>query len=163
MPSTILLHGRDDDRKDGSAGAAITPGELVERNGNGTHDQPELQPHGTTPSTDTEGAALPRFALEYSHTGRGIDDDYSSGDHVEYRSGLTGDEIYAWLDAGENVSTDDPLESAGNGALKIHDGSDDADSTTTQTYYDGAIVAHAVEAVDNSGGSSPVRVRVEVR
>lgn len=162
-PETVLLHGRDDDTKDGVASAVITPGELVEQSGTNADGDRQFQPHATAPATDTEGAALPRFALEYGKAGKGIDEDYASGDHMEYRTGLAGDEFYAWLDAGENVSADDPLESAGNGALRQHTGSDDADATTTQTYYDGAIVAHAAEAVDNSGGGSPVRIRVEVR
>lgn len=157
-PHTVLLHGRDDDRKDGEAGAAVTPGELIELDGTGG-----FQPHSSAPATDTEGAAVPRFALEYAKAGRGIDDDYASGDHLEYRTCLTGDEVYAFLAAGEAVSEDDPLESAGNGALQLHDGSADSDTTTTQTYYDGAIVAHAAEGVDNSGGADPVRIKVEVR
>lgn len=161
-PNTVLLHGRDDDRKDGEANGTITPGELIEISGSGSKEDKTFVVHSTAPSTDTEGAAVPRFALE-AKAGRGIDDDYSSGDYLEYRTGLTGDEIYAWLDTGENASIDDPLESAGNGALAVHTGSDDTDTTTTQTYYDGAIVAHATEAVDNSGGSSPVRIKVEVR
>lgn len=106
---------------------------------------------------------MPRFALEFEKTGRGIDDDYSAGDQVEYRSFSTGDEAYAWLAAGENAAIDDPLESAGNGALKVHDGSVDDDTAATRTYYDGAIVAHAAEAVDNSAGGSAVRIKVEVR
>lgn len=161
--NTITLHARDHDRRDGQAAAVITPGELLEVTGRTSKDDKTVQPHSSIPSTDTEGAAIPRFALEYAKTGKGIDDDYSTDDHVEYRTFLPGEEVFAWLDAGESVSSDDPLESAGNGALKIHDGSADSDTTTTQTYYDGAIVAHAIEAVDNSGGGSPVRVRVEVR
>lgn len=161
-PNNITLHGRDSDRRDGEAGAAVTPGELLEVTGVSSRNEKTLQPHSSTPSTDTEGAAIPRFAIE-GKAGKGINDDYAAGDYMEYRSYLTGEEVYAFLDAGESVASDDPLESAGNGALKIHDGSADADTTATQTYYDGAIVAHAIEAVDNSAGTSPVRIKVEVR
>lgn len=163
-PDTILLHGRDSDRKDGEAAGTITPGDLIEYSGtqtSGAADERQVQRHATEPSTDTEGSAAPRVALEYSKAGRGIDDDYSSGDQVEYKTLAPGEEAFMWLAAGENASIDDPLESNGNGKLKVHDGSDDADTTTTQTYFDGAVAFHAVEAVDNSGGGSAVRIKVE--
>jgi len=167
-PDRVLLGGHYDSNwvKDGIATAAVTPGDLVEVTGydtTGADDSQQLQWHSSVPSTETEGSALPRFALPYSKTGKGIDDDYAADDHVEYVTARTGVEVYALLAAGESVTVDDPLESAGNGKLALHTGSDDADTTATQTYYDGAVVGHALEAVDNSGGSNPVRVRVEVR
>ena len=169
-PNTIILHAHDDSRtvKDGQAAAPITPGELVEITGENASATVEhdLQPHGTAPSTDTEGSAMPRFAVELAKAGKGIDDDYAAGDHVEYRTFQTGEEPYAWLAAGESVAVDDPLESAGNGALQPHDGAattGDGTGGATETVYGGAVVAHATEAVDNSGEADPARVRVEVK
>lgn len=161
-PNTVVLHARDRDPRDGIANATITPGELIEVTGTSGSER-LVQPHSSAPSTDTEGSALPRFALEYAKTGKGIDEDYPTDDAVEYRTCQTGDVVYTFINTGENASIDDPLESAGNGSLSVHTGSSDADTTSTQTYYDGAVVGHALESVDNSGGSSPVRIRVEVR
>lgn len=164
-PNKVLLHGRDDDTRFGEANAAITPGELIERTGtnaSGADSNGLFQPHSSVPSTDTDGSSISRFAVDYSGTGRDLDQDYQDGDDMEYRVGLTGDEIYAFLDAGESVTEDQSLESAGNGALQAHTGADDADTTATQTYYDGAIVGYATEAVDNSGGTGPVRLKIVV-
>lgn len=165
MPETILLHGRDNERKDGEAAAAITPGELLEHAGTNGEGELQFQPHSETPDLNGNGSARPLFAREYSHTGRTIDDDYAAGEHMEYHDGLPGDEVYAFIDAGETVSPGDPLESAGNGALAVHTGVTtvgDGSGTANETVADDLVVGYAVEAVDNSGGTDPVRVRVEI-
>lgn len=162
MTETITLHGRDSDTKDGVANAVVTPGELLELAGTNSDGDRQLQPHSSAPDLNGNGSAQPNFATEYSHTGGSIDDDYASGDHLEYRPCMAGDEVYAFIDAGQNVSEGAPLESAGNGALQEHSGLNPA-GDGTDTMADDLIVGYAVEAVDNSGGSDPVRIRVEVR
>lgn len=170
VPSTILLHGDDGsrDRRDGIAQAAVTPGELLEVSGStdtGVDTARDVQPHSEVPDLNGNGSALPRFALEYSHTGRGIDDDYAVDDHTEYRHCKSGEVVYAWLAAGESVSPDDPLESAGNGALQLHSGLStvgDGTGSASETVADDLIVGYSEETVDNSGGADPVRVRVVV-
>ena len=151
-PSTIILHGDDTsrDRKDGVAQEEISPGELVEVQGQvdtGVDDAREVA------SQTGEAVPVPfRLALEYSHTGRGIDDDYSADDHMEFRHFKPGEEGYAWLADGENVTEDDLLVSNGDGTFRAAagDGSEDA-----------AAIAVPTEAVDNSGGDEAVRIRVE--
>lgn len=155
MASNSIVLGGEPRQKEENAGATVTPGELLEYAADG-----DVQPHSTVPATDTDGSAQPRFA-DRGFGNDGVDDDYSAGERVKTVIGRRGDEINAFLAAGENVSKGDALESAGNGALQAHTGSDDADSTSTQTYYDGAIVAYAAEDVDNSGGGSPVRIDAE--
>ena len=99
------------------------------------------------------GTAAALFAIEYSHTGMSVDDDYEDGEHLEYRRGLPGDEYLALLDAGEDVTEGDVLVSAGNGALAAAagDGTEDA-----------SVVAEAIESVDNAAGADPVRVEIQV-
>lgn len=153
-PSTILLHGEDNsrDRKDGVAQAAITPGELVEVQGSVDTGADTSRQVGVQSGS---GATVPtRVAIEYSHTGRGIDDDYAADEHMEYRHLKKGEEAYVFLAAGENVAEDDLLVSDGAGALRAIDtaGGDDVSSA----------IMVPTEAVDNSGGADPVRVRAEV-
>lgn len=147
MSNTITLHQRDSHVYDGQADGAVTPGELLEQTGV-SGDLPTYGAH----SGAAEQAA-PRFAIEYSHTGMTVDDDYADGDHLELRKGLPGDEFYAFLDAGASVTPGDQLVSAGNGALQAvtGDGSDQ-----------GVVVCEALETVDNGAGGSPVRIEIEV-
>lgn len=169
-PSTVVLHGDDSsrDRKDGVANAAISPGELLEVAGltdTGVDTAPLLQPHSAAPDLNGNGSALPRFALENSHTGGGLADDYAVDDAVDYKVMEPGDEVYAFLAAGEVASPDDPMESAGNGALAVHTGASttgDGTGTASEDVADDVVVGYAMESVDNSGGAEPVRVRVEV-
>jgi len=152
-PNKIVLGG-DPRQKEDTAGATVTPGELLEFAADG-----DLQPHSTAPATDADGSAQTMFA-DRGFGNSDIDTDYSAGEEVRYVIGRRGDEIYAFLADGEDVSKGDALESNGAGALQAHTGSADSDSTSTQTYYDGAIVAYAAEDLNNSSGS-PSRIKVE--
>lgn len=141
---TILLNETDGiEYQTRGASAAITPGELVEYDG-----ADGAQAH----STDG-GVAKPRFALEADRWGKTIDDDILADEEVTIAHGKPGTRFYAFLAAGENVAADDALVSAGNGALRAYD---EAGGDTG-----GNIIGTAYEAVDNSGGADPVRIRVE--
>lgn len=137
--------------------AAIAPGELVEKNSSDL-----LILHATA-----GGNAYPWFAdfnpFATTNTSPAISQDWASGDNVRYIRAIPGEEIYAWLDAGETAAIDSPLESAGNGSLQVHTpiAADEAGSDTF-TIYGRGIVAYALEAVNNSGGGSPVRIKVMV-
>ena len=151
-PDTILLTGEDNsrDRIDGVAQAALTPGELVKVTGvsdTGVDDSRDLVVQ------DGEAVPVPfRVAIEYSHTGRGIDDDYSVDEHAEYRHIKAGERAYCFLADTETVDYDDLLVSDGNGHFRAAagDGSEDA-----------AAIAVAAEDVDNETGGAPARIRVE--
>lgn len=152
MAHTIILKG-DPIRKEAIANEAITPGELIAFDAD-----MELIPHGTA-----GGNAQKMFAIEEDFVGDGIDTDYSTGDQVQYVVGRPGDEIYAFLEAGANVSKGDALESNGAGALQAHTAvSINEAGAATKTVYTQAIVAYAAEDKNNSAGADRVRIKVEV-
>lgn len=151
MPNVIVIKG-DPLRKEDLAGAAITPGDLIELNSSGV-----VVRHSTA-----GGNAVPMFAVEMDLIGSGITDSYPSGDTVKYAVFRPGDEVYALLASGQNISKGAFLESAGTGALRAYT------QQSGGNVYPAAIVAKAVEAVDNSSGyaSGPhdnaKRITVEV-
>lgn len=151
-PSTIILHGDDGsrDRRDGVAQGPIEPGMLV--GVTGTQDTGVDNTREVDAQAE-DGVPVPfRLALEYSHTGLGIEDTYEEDQHLEYRHFKAGEVGYGWLADGETVAEDDLLVSAGDGTFRAAagDGSEDA-----------AAIGVATEAVDNDGGTEPERLRVE--
>ena len=145
MSNTITIHQRDEHVYDGMASAAVTPGELVELSGF-DGDTPTYAPHS---GAGAGGGAF--FAKEYSHTGMSVDDEYSAGDHMELRKGLTGERYYAFLSVGETVGEGDLLLSDGAGALEEPAAGEEASA-----------ICQAYETVDNETGTDPVRIIVEV-
>lgn len=146
-PNTIVLKGNGV-RKERLAGGTITPGHLVLIN---TSDQVVVHPNAAQ-------NARKMFAVENDIEGEGIDDNYTSGDTVQFETFQPGDEVYALVAAlATAVTIGAALESAGDGTLRIQT----ADAASDQTQRD-AVVAYAKEAVDNSGGSSVARIKVEV-
>lgn len=128
------------------ASEAFTPGELIELGGSN-----DVQKHSTA-----GGTAVGRFALEAEDYGNDLSDDYSSGETARILTARKGTEINALLPTGSsevNISEGDLLESAGDGTLQANGTASDSDQN---------IVAEALEAVDNSGGASEARIRVEV-
>lgn len=106
-------------------------------------------PHGTAASQ----SAVPWFAIEspytdYESSTAAVDTAYASGDIVRTYMAHPGDEIYAFLEDEGNVAIGALLESDGAGAL--------------QAQTTGAAVARALEAKNNTGGTGPVRIKVEV-
>ena|ERR1700740_3006869 len=134
-PQTIYLRGRGI-REEAPAGGTITPGHLVTLN---SSDQ--LVVHGTaavqTPSL---------YAQENDLVGNGIDTNYVSGDYVQAEYLPVGSIVYALVAAGAAaIVKGDKLESAGNGTLR--------------KLASGVAIAVSRDAVDNSGGGSPARIR----
>lgn len=154
MPSiqNIVLKG-DPLRKEALSSAVVTPGDLIEFDGSGA-----VQRHANAGQN-----AAPRFAVEEDFMGDEITDNYASGDRVQFVVARNGDEIYALLASGQNVTQGALLESAGNGALRAAT----VPSGNAQVYTN-AIVAAALEDVDNSGGdasgphNNATRIKVEV-
>ena len=146
-PKTITLKG-DHIRKEAIASAAITPGHLVEFGG-----AQELQAHGTAAVN-----ARKAFALENDLIGGAIGTAYALNQTVQYGVFPQGAEVYALVAAAATAVTKGAaLESAGDGTLRILT----TDAATDDTQRD-SVVAYALEAVDNSGGGSAARIRVEV-
>lgn len=110
-PSTVRLKpSQAVHHNEARAEGAITPGHLIKHNGNN-----KVVVH------DAAGVNCERlFATEDAHMLRGktIDDAYASGDLVSYIPADAGDEIYAWLNTGQNVAVGAILASAGNGTLQ---------------------------------------------
>lgn len=110
MPSNIVLKG-DPIRKEAvTAGAAITPGFLLD-----VDTQGRVLHHASS-----GGNAEPRFAVEQDFLGGGIGDDYGTADRVQYVVCRPGDEVYAMLANAQNVAIGDYLDSNGDGRLKEH-------------------------------------------
>lgn len=139
VPKCILLAGDPICYELAAAAAsALKPGMLARRNSAGT-----LEAHATA-----AGVALPIFVRELSLAGLSIDDVYEPGDVVPFYACKKGDHVYAFLKDEGNVAIGAQLESDGAGALQAVSGSHPC--------------AIALEAVNNTGGSGPVRIRVEV-
>lgn len=117
---------------------AITPGSLLELASATT-----IQVHSTS-----GGNALPMFALEDELQGKGIDDNIAASNKVQVWIPGRGDQVYAILKDGQNVSAGDFLESNGDGTLKKHS----ADSAGAVEYPE-VIVGVALEALDLSASS----------
>jgi hypothetical protein len=162
-PETILLKGRGF-RKEKVAGGTITPGHLVASN---SSDQ--LVVHATA-----AGHAQAMFAVEAEHlsalggtgyntSGGTIDDNYSSGDFVQSEILDAGCHVYALVAAAASaIVIGDALESAGDGTLRKRTPFSQNGSAPYDVTEAGWVVAYALEAVDNSGGGAPARIKVEV-
>jgi hypothetical protein len=77
-----------------------------------------------------------------------------SGDTVITRIGVTGEVYWMWLAALSNAAINSPLALNGDGTLKV--------ISPGAGTLDGAIWGFATEAVDNSAGAVPVRVKVRM-
>lgn len=139
-PKTIELYGHGL-QHEATALGAITPGMLVERAAGG------VQAHSTA-----TGGGNTSFANEYALTGDGIDDAYAIDDQVLFNTYAQGSGIYALVPAAAAAIAEGTfLVSNGDGTLRAQA------ATTTATVF-----AQALEAVDNSAGAAPARIRVEV-
>jgi len=139
-PKTILLKGQPIAKEAPlDAGVDIKPGMLLDRTSAG-----EVAPHASA-----GGYAQPLFARENEVIGNGIDDLYDDdGENVLFYYCRPGDEVYAFIDASENITQGGYLESSADGSLRA--------------YNAGVRVARALESVNNSGGSAHARIKVEV-
>lgn len=141
MSNTIELYGYGI-QGEALAAAAITPGMLVERT-SAANDT--VQAHGSA-----GGHGNAHFAVENEWDGAGIDTNYATGANVKFRTYSPGAGVNALVAAGATAITKAAwLQSAGDGTLAI---------AATGDY----VVAQAREAVDNSGGSTAVRIHAEV-
>lgn len=120
-----------------ATGSAIVPGDLVEITAAG-----EVQEHSTA-----AGAAQKAFALTNLPTAGTIDDAYAEGVTARYGIGHSGQVVFARVANGTAaIAQGEAVESAGDGTVQGVSGAN--------------IVGYANEAVDNAGGSEPVRISI---
>lgn len=143
-PSTILLKG-EPTRYEREADGTISPGMMVQLDSDGK----------VTVHASAEGPTARWFAVENDIAGDDLDHDYLVGEVVQIHAAKTGDEMYLYVDAGENVAIGDFLESDAAGKLKKYV----ADSAGVAE-NPGAIVAMAVAAL-NLSASAAVATRVK--
>jgi hypothetical protein len=108
---TIILKNYVNVFEEFTAAAAITPGMLVEQ----TPGAATIRKHATS-----GGNAIPMFAIEDAKQGKGITDDYATGDKVQVWIPQRGDVVYALLADEQNIAIGDDLESNGLGFLTKH-------------------------------------------
>lgn len=138
-PTRIQLIG-EGRHEEGRAAGTITPGHLIAFNSAGN-----LVVHPTA-----AGPAERLFALEDALQGRGIDDNYVSGELVSYGVQSQGDVVFAILSAGEHCTPNEYLTSNGDGTLKVAGGTDNR-------------IAAPLEEMDLSDtGAVDTRVRVRI-
>jgi len=102
-------------------------------------------------------------SIPYETDSGAVHDEYAAGDLAYYAQFDQGHEVWALLAPGAVATEGDPAESAGDGSLQPHTGTDvDEGGAATYTIEDNLVVGEFAEDVDNSGGAEPVRVRVEV-
>jgi len=169
-PNTILLEGDDDSyqRSNAEADGVVTPGQMVEVTGTDTtaaNDVDLVQRYATS----AEKAVL-RIALNLAKTGKTISEDYADGDYLEYRTFETGEEFYGLVFDGANAAgTGADLSAnatiAKGDRLVVYAGNGENGNfrklDTANGDEEGAALVEAKEAVDNSGGSTPARIRLE--
>jgi hypothetical protein len=144
---TIWIKG-DGMIKEYAAGAGITPGHLLNLTSSGT----------VVVHPNAAKNAIPMFALEKDFVGKDISTAYVATEQVQCLLPQRGAEIYALVPAAAAaIVIGDYLESVGDGTLKKV-----ATDTATDDTQRISVIARALEAVDNSGGGSPARIRVEV-
>lgn len=159
-PNTILLRGHhSDEYREGIVAATktITPGDLLDQTNVAVDDYGRItvQPHAVAGGKAQKLVAVEEFFTGETVAGKGatIDDTYAAGTLVRFHECEPGDTLWMRLKQGESVTPADYLASAGGAQagqlIKIG----------TANPSDTALF-RAMEVKDNSGGSGPVRVRV---
>jgi len=128
--NTVILKNYSDVFEEHKAGGTIYPGMLLIMSADDT-----VVAH----NDDAPANCLPMFAIEDALQGKDLDDPYVTADPVKVWIPGRGDQVYAILEDGANVSVGTFLESNGAGYL--------------QAYTSGAVVGIAMEALDLSGSS----------
>lgn len=147
-PKTVILRGTPVIKEAVAVSAVITPGMLLLRT-----SATQVRPHNVA-----AGMAQPAFAVERDITGGDITTNYAVADTVAYASMEPGYEVYAIVAAGAGaIVAGDFLESDGSGGLRKS-----THAVTNATTASAWPIAVALEAVDNSGGGTAVRIRAEI-
>ena len=127
---------------------AITPGYLLELTSSGT-----VQAHSTE-----GGTVLPMIALEDEMQGNGIGDAYDASGIIQCWVAVRGEIAYLSVADDEDVSTGDFLVSAGNGKVKVYDGTAASDAE-----WPNSLVGVALDDLDMTDSDDADVGRVAVR
>jgi len=138
-PKTILLKGNPHQKLAKATAVAITPGYLCQYDSTAG----QIEAHSTS-----GGNAARLFAIEDALQGKEIGDNYAVSSQVQFICARLGDEIYAMLQDGQNITRGQYLESNGDGTLKA--------------YGSGFPVAVALEAVDLSASANTADARIKI-
>lgn len=160
-PHTIVLRSNNPDNMmqrtqeaPCQAAVVITPGMVLAWGTTNT-----VKPHATANGA-LEGR---KVALEnpwsdhgtvYTSEGANIDHDYAAAETVFFIFASPGDVLYMLLEDEANVAKGAPLAPNGAGALQA--------LTVDATAVEESVFGYAEEAVNNTGGSGNVRIRVRV-
>lgn len=150
MKKVVLIGHSGAQYKEGIAGGTITPGNLVERD-------------ATTGEIQRQASARSAVAvaIENHWVGGGLNDNYVKDDRVAYQVLQSGAEFQALVQNGAAAIVAGDLvkcnTSAPGTVTKV------AQTNSTLASFDRDLaIGIALEAKDNSGGSVPVRIRIEV-
>lgn len=140
MKNTVVGKSYNNIRDEITAGGAITPGNLIVRNSAGAVIRHNV----------ASGPSEKLFAIEDSYQGKGLNDDYASGQPVIAWTAGRGDRVRAI--AGAAVAVGDLVASDGAGKLVPFA------ITSASVPMDGAIVGQALEAAAADGNRILVQV-----
>lgn len=152
-PKTILLrvNSRHEDRplfEAPATDALIMPGHFIQLLSTGKADA-----NTTTAIWSPKWIAVENPYIDPTVVSTiAIDTPYAEDDSVRYVRLQPGDEVYALLTDEENVAIGEPLGPSGTAGEVI--------SATTAT--DETVFGIALEAVDNTGGSGALRIRMAI-
>jgi len=142
--NTISVISEGSVQKEALASGSITPGHLLEQT-NAAVDTVKV--HATAGDF-----AQKAFAVEDDLQGNTIDDVYTVGERVLYKVFRPGDEVYALLANGQNISKGDKVVSNGDGAVKARTYPADSSAVVQEEH----VVGIAKEANDRSSSSSAI-------
>lgn len=110
-PNLIRLSGGGPIDNEHAAGAAITPGMLIE--GYGSAGSFLYRPHSSATTTAPLCVALEQVEMNLT-----VNDPYAINDLVKAWYMPIGATFWGIVQSGENIAVGDPVQSAGNGKLK---------------------------------------------
>lgn len=150
VPNTVLLSGSPNIPQERNSSEAIIPGHLVEIN-NGL-----LRKHATANGNAAAWFAREALVPDRFSTSEPKDVAYQTGETVRWMQCRPGDMVLALLPASAAaIVAGDDLTSNGDGTLKKNVPGSQGTNLT-------CIVGKAAEAVNNSAGSTTVRIRVTI-
>lgn len=107
-PKTIRLDSQFGVQREGILGGVVRPGMLLNvRN-----------PAAIVAHNEAGQECQCAVAIENDLVGKGIDDNYASGERVRYHVLKDGEKFYGIIDESQNIAVGDLLSSSGDGTLK---------------------------------------------